>query len=122
MAVGNEGIRWMAGIFVAGVSIAIFDHFTPNITDIRNATPFNQDVEGGERVALIASTMMVAVTAGLMQSIEVFIVGGVAIIATSFALKHANALNPDTGKVASSPVMSGVATSYPMPNYQGQAA
>lgn len=116
MPIGNEGTRILAGTLTGLASILIFDHFCPPHEDVRNTTPFNNDVESMERLALGLSTGLVLITAGVMKSAEVFIIGGAVILGVDFASKHANAVNPDTGKMQK-PVDSAQSTSFPMPDY-----
>lgn len=119
MAVGrSEATHTLIGVGAAFVGIMIYNHFLPSIADIRTAQPFNPDVETAERQALFASTAFVLVTAGLTRSIEVFIIGGVAIVLVDYIAKHANAVSPDTGKmVQPTPTASGLSESFPMPDY-----
>lgn len=118
MALRAEGGKVLVGTVTGVASILIFDHLVPPYEDVRNASPFNGDVESMERMALGLSTGLVIVTAGLMRSVEVFIIGGAFIVAIDFMTKHANALNPDSGKMGTPSVTAGVSTSYPLPAYQ----
>lgn len=116
---GREATHDLVGVASAFVAILIYQHFMPRIADIRTATPFNTDIESAERAALVASSGFVLVTAGLSRSIEVFILGGLAIVVVDFMTKHANAVHPDTGKMASpEPQATGLSESFPMPDYQ----
>lgn len=118
MPVGQrEAIHDLVGVATAFAAIMIYNHFLPSLADVRTAQAFDPDIEAAERTALVASTGFVLVTAGITQSLEVFIIGGLAIVAVDFAMKHANAVNPDTGKLAMQPALSGVSTSFPMPDY-----
>ena len=115
---GREAMHDLIGGAAAVVAIEIYRHFVPNMSDVRTATPFNSDIESAERQALVASTGFVLVTAGLTRSLEVFIIGGLAIVALDYATKHANAVHPDTGKMASAtPTATGLSESFPMPDY-----
>lgn len=115
---GREAMHDLIGVAAAVAAIEIYRHFLPNMSDIRTATPFNTDIETAERQALFASSAFVLVTAGLSRSLEVFIVGGLAVIMLDYATKHANAVHPDTGKMAAAtPTATGLSESYPMPDY-----
>lgn len=105
--------KYVAAAVVAVADIAIFQHFTPPITDIKEAAPFNKTLEGSERTALLVATGFTLLTAGVMKSAEIFVVGGAVIIGLDFAIKHANAHNPATGSLETADG----ATSYPMPDY-----
>jgi hypothetical protein len=121
--VSGEGTKILAGTIAGLASIMVFDYVMPPNEDIRASTPFNSDIESMEREALAISVGLVLITAGVMRSVEVFIIGGAVIIGVDFATKHANAINPDTGKMASPSPMTSVSTSFPMADYgENQAA
>jgi hypothetical protein len=101
------------------VDVLIWRHFVPNVADVRTAQPFNGDVESAERTALLVGTLFTLVAAGFAKSAEVFAVGGLVLVALDFATKHANTVNPDTGKMADA-APGTVAESFPMPDYQNQ--
>lgn len=111
------------GVFVGIVDILIYQHFVPPVADIRTAQPFNADIENAERKALFFGTAFTLVVAGFMKSLEVFAIGGLVLVGMDFAIKHANAVHPDTGKMASSPSTDiGNQMSFPMPDYATEAA
>jgi hypothetical protein len=63
--------------------------------------------------------------AGFARSAEVFAVGGLVLVALDFATKHANAVHPDTGKMAAmgpDAVTAGSSQSFPMPDYANMEA
>lgn len=113
----SEGMKILIGVAAAAGGILVYDRFVPNAADIRTAEPFDQDIETAERQGLFAATAIVLVAAGLARSLEVFIIGGIAIVGIDFAIKHANAVSPATGKMSGASALSGVSTSYPMPDY-----
>jgi hypothetical protein len=105
-----------AGILVGAVDVLIFQHFVPTHADVRRADPYNVDLENSERKALYAATVFTLLVAGLAKSAEVFAIGGLTIIAIDFTLKHANAVNPNSGKVEGAQ-QAGVSTAFPLPDY-----
>lgn len=119
---GREATHILVGVGAAFGGILIFNHFLPCLADVRQAEPFNGDIEAAERQALAASTGFVLVTAGVARSVEVFIIGGAAILLVDFMVKHANAVHPATGKLANDATGGGVSTSFPMPDYTEDAA
>ena len=104
------------GVGVAGVDVLLWQHFVPNHSDIRTADAYNPDIESAERKALLIGSAFTLIVAGFARSVEVFTIGGGALVMLDFATKHANAVNPQTGKMQ--PVSSVESTSYPMPDYQ----
>jgi len=119
---GREATHILIGVGGAFAAILIYNHFLPALADVRQAESFNTDIEAAERQALAASTGFVVVTAGLSRSIEVFIIGGAAIILVDFMVKHANAVHPATGKLNTDATGGGVSTSFPMLDYTEDAA
>jgi hypothetical protein len=107
------------GVGVGLVNSLIFMHFLPPVADVRTAEPYNQDIEGSERTALLATTMFTLLVAGFAKSWDTFIIGGVVIVGVDFAFKHANAVNPDTGKMNQAPESGGLNmdTVHPLPDY-----
>lgn len=108
------------GVAVGLVNSLIFMHFLPPVADVRTAQPYNQDIEGSERTALLATTMFTLLVAGFAKSWDTFIIGGVVIVGVDFAFKHANAVNPDTGKMNVAPESGGLNMQdsiHPLPDY-----
>lgn len=106
----------LVGVVVAAVDVGIYRHFVPSVSDIRTADAFNGDIEHAERTGLIVGSVFTLVVAGLAQSMKVFAVGGITLVALDFAIKHANAIDPSTGKMAGT-IDSQESTTYPMPDY-----
>jgi hypothetical protein len=103
------------GVLVGVVDTLIWTHFLPSIADIKEVSQFNGNIEQTERTALVAASAFTLISAGFARSAKVFAIGGLVIVALDYATKHANAVNPQTGKMAQAG--EGQATSYPMPDY-----
>lgn len=118
LAVGHKSL---IGAITAVGNIAIFQHFTgASIADVRMADPFDNDMESAERHALFMSIAFTGLVSVLTRSKEVFIIGGAVILFEDFSIKHANAVHPDTGKMAnpSAPSLDiSAAESFPMTDY-----
>ena len=112
------------GVLVGLGNMLIYNHFVgASLADIRSAEPYDGDIEKSERSALIASTVFTVVVAGFVQSWETFAIGGLAIVATDFAIKHANAVSPLTGKIATQTGFTPTEQSYPaLPDYSDTSA
>jgi hypothetical protein len=111
MPIRNE---MTVGILTGVVDALIWTHFMPSIADIKEVPQFNGNIESTERTALLICTGFTLLTAGFARSAKVFAIGGVVILGLDFATKHANTVNPQTGKMAQA---SDTSTSYPMPDY-----
>lgn len=104
----------IVGAAVALADIFIYEHIVgASAADVATFEPYNQTVEKFEREALIVTTVFTVIVAGIARAAEVFAIGGIAILACDFSLKHANALNPTTNKMQEA----NTSTSYPMPDY-----
>lgn len=105
---------------LAGIgNLLIFQHFMPPVTDVKATDAFNPLVESSERTALLASVAFNAVVAGAIKSWDTFLIGAVVILAVDFAFKHANAVDPNTNKMAGGDGGSmDTGALHPLPNYE----
>ncbi len=122
LAVGHKSL---IGAVTAVGNIAIYAHFTgASLADIRIADPFDSDMESAERRALFASIIFTTLVAMFTRSKEVYIIGGAVIIFEDFSIKHANAVHPDTGRLANPKAPSldiSNVESFPMTEYSQSA-
>lgn len=110
------------GVLVSFGNLLIFQHFMPSVTDIKASDQFNPLVESSERTALLVATGFTALVSGFVRSWDTFLIAGATIVAIDFAMKHANAVNPDTGTMAGPGGASMDTTSiHPLPNYEDSA-
>lgn len=86
------------GLATAAVVYAIFNNATPSIADIRSAPPNNDDIAKSERMATVTSAAVVGGISLIARDPNVFIIGGVMVIVMAFWTRHANSVNPATGK------------------------
>lgn len=106
------------GVLIGLVDTVVFLHYMPPASDIKTFPPNNQDIESSERTALLVSTAFTLLVAGFAKSWDTFIVGGAIIVATDFAFKHANAVNPSTGKMTgNTDATGGMDNVHPLPDY-----
>lgn len=115
----------VVGIIVGAVDLLIFQHFVPNATDIKAAPPFDPLVESSERTALFIGLGLNALAAGYVRSFDTFVISTAVLVAGDFAIKHANAVHPNTGKMAPAGMPSigedqGNSQAYPMNDYAAQ--
>jgi hypothetical protein len=82
-----------------------YDHALPSIADARVGGCNDDHLSRSERQAAWTSAAIVGAISLIAKDSNVFIVGGGMIILLSWWHRHANAVNPDSGKVAgASPV------------------
>lgn len=93
-------ITIMVGLAAAGIVWAIHQNLTPALVDVRVQPPGDMDVESARRAATWTSLLAVAGISAVAKDPGVFIIGGPMVIAADWLTRHANAVNPATGKVA----------------------
>jgi hypothetical protein len=85
------------GILAGLGNVLIFNHFMPPVADIRQAEPYNQDIEKSERTALLVCTAWTVLVSAFTQKVETFAIAGAVLVGVDFAFKHANAVYPSSG-------------------------
>lgn len=80
---------------------AIYTNATPSIADIRSVDQFNADVSGAERQATWTAAAAVAGISLVSRDPGPFIFGGLMVIAMAWSHRHADMVNPLTGKAVS---------------------
>lgn len=77
---------------------AIYTNATPTLADVRSVDSFNQDIESAERQASWTAAAAVAGISLLSKDPGPFILGGAMVIVMAWSHRHANAVNPLTGR------------------------
>jgi len=120
----------MAGLAEAAAVYVIYTAALPNHADIRSAPPHNTDIEMARRGAAWKSAAVLGFVFLLTRDLNSFLIGGLALGGIDYMTKHANGINPSTGKLAAgaqitqadSGAPAGNATAFPMPSYDDTAA
>jgi len=110
------------GVIVGLTDVLIFNHFIgASVGDLLSSAPLNNTAERAEREALYTCLVLNVGVSLLMKSLEVFIVSGAVLIGVDFMSKHANAVNPQTGRMTQGQQVSGSLgpADQPLPNYEG---
>jgi hypothetical protein len=82
-----------------GVAVyGIFQVNLPNLTEVRAADLQNKDVESAERAATWESAGLVATISLIAKDPTIFLVGGLITIGLAWKYRHANHVNPMSGK------------------------
>lgn len=110
------------GVLVGIVDTVVYLHFLPPAADIKTIPANNQDIESSERTALLVTTAFTLLVAGFARSWDTFIIGGAVIVGVDFAFKHANAVNPTTGKMTTQPENAAADNIHPLPSYSSPDA
>lgn len=93
--------------------VAIWTHNVPNLSDIRAAAAHDDTVDKNRRVALIEAGVLVVGVSALSKDLSPFILAGGLLVALDLMVKHASAINPQTGKYD----VKSNATVTALPNY-----
>src|SRR5258708_6496993 len=117
----------MAGLAEAAAIYVIYQAALPNHADIRSAPPHNIDIESARKAAAWKSAAVLGFVFLLTQDLNSFLIGGLALGGIDYMTKHANGINPSTGKLAAgssittpdSSAPAGNVTAFPLPDYGG---
>jgi len=86
---------------VAALVYAIFANATPPITDVRQAQPGDADVDAARKLAVWTAAGVVGAVSLIAGDPNVFILGGGTIVVMDWWHRHANEVDPLTGRAAS---------------------
>lgn len=93
-AEASLGMGLAVGVLVFG----IYQHTMPSLIDHRAGDPGDVNAASAERAATWTAAAVVAGVSLLAKDPTVFVVGGAFVIALSFFHRHANLVNPTTGR------------------------
>lgn len=88
------------GLAVAAVVYTIYNKALPPIADMRVADSQNRDLAASEKGATYAAIGTVAGISLIARDPDIFIIGGLTTIGLAWWHRHANMVNPATGKAA----------------------
>lgn len=91
------------GLATATIVYAIHSQATPSIADIRVAPAENGDIAAARKGATWTSAAVVSAISLISRDPTVFIVGGTMVVAMDLWTRHANAVNPATGRASHAP-------------------
>lgn len=89
------------GIATGILVYAIYDRSLPPAATMHATKPNDINIEAGRKKATITSAGVVAAVSLLTRDANVFILGGIVLIALDIHARHANAVNPSTGELVS---------------------
>jgi hypothetical protein len=82
----------------AAVVLVVYDHALPTVTDSRVGGMNDDHLASAEKQAALTSIGIVGAISLISRDVNVFIVGGLMTVALSWWHRHANMVNPETGK------------------------
>lgn len=89
----------MTGVLTALGVYMIYTNSLPNITDIKMAQPDDRAVESARKHAAWKSAALIGVVFLVARDLNSYIISGTALVGIDLMHKHANQVNPTTGKV-----------------------
>lgn len=105
------------GLLTAVAEYLIYQHELPSNADVRGAAPHNTDVEAARKQAAWESAALLGAVFLVTRDLNAFIIGGIALVGVDASYKHANAVNPSTGKADMGTSGQSISNVYPLPDY-----
>lgn len=113
------------GVLTAVGVYLIYENALPNLADIRVAQPHDNDIEQSRKHAAWKSAALVGLVFLVARDLNSYVISGAALVGIDYMHKHANAVNPATGKMDASGGGLSVAPEfgqeYSMPEYSETA-
>lgn len=89
----------MVGLAEAALVYVIYQHAVPVHVDIRSADAHNVDVEASRRAAAWKGASIIGLVLLMTKDINSAVIAGAALAGMDLMIKHANGVNPSTGKL-----------------------
>lgn len=86
------------GIALAALVYGVYSHALPSLVDHRVGDPGDVDAAAAERVATWTTATAVAAISLITKDPTIFVIGGSMVVAMSLWHRHANMVNPLTGR------------------------
>lgn len=89
----------MAAMATAAIVYAVYQSHLPTVAEVHATDPHNTALESGRKKALYTSGAVVGAMFLLTHDANVFMAGAGATVVLDWMHRHANAVNPNTGKM-----------------------
>ncbi len=89
----------VAGVAAAALAVGMYQNDLPTLAECRTSEPGDTDLDGAERAATWKAAAVVAGVSLLAKDPTIFMIGGLAVVALAWSHKHANAIDPISGRV-----------------------
>lgn len=86
------------GLATAAVVWSIYLNATPTVADVRVGPSQDENIESSRKMAAWTSAGVVGGISLVAKDPMIFILGGSMVVAVDWWYRHANAVDPDTGK------------------------
>lgn len=89
----------VGGIATGILVYAVYDRSLPDAATMGATPAGDPNIESGRKKAAWTSAGVLAAITLLTRDVNVFILGGVVLVALDLHARHGNAANPDTGRI-----------------------
>lgn len=89
------------GVALAALVYGVYSHALPSVVDHRVGDLNDADAAAAERVATFTTAAVVSAVSLLAKDPTIFVLGGGMVVVMSFIHRHANMVNPMTGRATS---------------------
>ena len=96
-------ISLTVGLATATVVYGVYSQATPTVADIRAVPQHDDNIESSRKLAAWTAAAVVAGVSLIAKDPTVFVVGGAMVIGMDWWTRHANAVNPMTGRASTAP-------------------
>lgn len=99
MSVLKPDAAVIAGIASAALAVGIYQNDLPTLAECRTSESGDPDLDSAEKSATWKAAAVVAGVSLLVKDPTVFLIGGAAVVALSWAHRHANYVDPISGRI-----------------------
>jgi hypothetical protein len=112
----------LLGLANGGVILGIYNGNLPFMAQIRTGDAHDGDIEATRKAAAWTSAAILGFMYLVTRDRNAFLIGGLVLTAVDFTVKHANGVNPGTGKLddVNGSQITEDAQLYAMPDYSDQ--
>lgn len=89
----------MLGAAVAAMVYGVYSYGLPNVAEIHATQANDHNVEAGRKKSAWTSAVVVSGVSLIARDKTIFVLGGAVLIALDWHARHANAADPDTGRL-----------------------
>lgn len=90
----------VAGLSVATIVYATYSRATPSVADMRVGRSGDTDIEASRKTAAWISAGVVSFVSLVAKDPNIFVMGGAMIIGLDWMTRHANQVDPNTGRAS----------------------
>lgn len=107
------------GLGIAAVVYAIHQNLTPDLADVRVGEAHDPDVSAAEKTATAFGLIVSGAVGLLLKDVTAGTIGAATTIMMAWAYRHANAVDPATGRIAPHPESTNPVAFMPDINAEG---